>query len=136
VGRAIAAAAPLRHPSAPPEPPARGRARARHAGGAAARGAARDGGLGGLRAGSGVADNRIGASTRLAVVDAIVSGTHEPGTSHHALLAAFVSAKTLARVDAELEAGGYRTHEFGDSVLIERAAVRCGRDAAVARRWA
>jgi len=91
---------------------------------------------GGLDAGSGVADNRIGASTRLAVVDAIVSGTHEPGTSHHALLAAFVSAKTLARVDAELEAGGYRTHEFGDSVLIERAAVRCGRDAAVARRWA
>ena len=89
-----------------------------------------------VRAGSGVADNRIGASTRLAVVDAIVSGTHEPGTSHHALLAAFVSAKTLARVDAELEAGGYRTHEFGDSVLIERAAVRCGRDAAVARGWA
>jgi len=76
---------------------------------------------GGLRAGAGVADNRLGPTTRLAVVDAIVSGSHEPGTSHHALLGAFVPAATLARIDAALEAGGYRTHEFGDSVLIERA---------------
>ena len=76
---------------------------------------------GGLHAGSGLADNRIGAATRLTVVDAIVSGTHEPGTSHHALLAAFVPASTLARVDAALDAFGYRTHEYGDSVLIERA---------------
>jgi len=76
---------------------------------------------GGLVAGGGVADNRIGATTRLRIVDAIVSGTHEPGTSHHALLAAFVPPATLARVDAALEARGYRTHEFGDSVLIERA---------------
>ena len=75
---------------------------------------------GGLRAGAGVADNRLGPTTRLAVVDAIVSGTHEPGTSHHALLGAFVSAATLARVDTALEACGYRTHEFGDSVLIVR----------------
>jgi len=82
---------------------------------------------GGLAAGSGVADNRIGATTRLRVVDAIVSGTHEPGTSHHALLAAFVAPPTLARIDAALEAGGYRTHEFGDSVLIERAGERAGR---------
>lgn len=76
---------------------------------------------GGLRADAGVADNRLGPTTRLAVVDAIVSGSHEPGTSHHALLGAFVPAATLARIDAALEAGGYRTHEFGDSVLIERA---------------
>jgi S-adenosylmethionine:tRNA ribosyltransferase-isomerase len=77
---------------------------------------------GGLHAGSGIADNRIGAATRLGVVDAIVSGTHEPGTSHHALLSAFIAPATLARIDAALEDGGYRTHEFGDSVLIERAA--------------
>ena len=54
------------------------------------------------------------------VVDALVSGTHEPGSSHHELLRAFVAAATLARVDAALESAGYRTHEFGDSVLIER----------------
>ena len=34
---------------------------------------------GGLRAGPGVATNRLGRSTRLGVVDALVSGTHEPG---------------------------------------------------------
>ncbi|MBV9889259.1 MAG: S-adenosylmethionine:tRNA ribosyltransferase-isomerase [Rhizobacter sp.] len=78
----------------------------------------------GVQAGSGVANNRIGPSTRLAIVDAIVSGTHEPGTSHHSLLSAFVPAATLARIDAALEARAYRTHEFGDSVLIERAAGR------------
>ena len=47
--------------------------------------------------------------------------THEPGSSHHALLRAFVADATLARVDAALESAGYRSHEFGDSVLIERA---------------
>jgi S-adenosylmethionine:tRNA ribosyltransferase-isomerase len=74
----------------------------------------------GLRAGDGVADQRIGAATRLALVDVIVSGTHEPGSSHHELLRAFVSEATLVRADRALEIGGYRTHEFGDSVWIEK----------------
>ena len=76
---------------------------------------------GGLRAGPGLATNRLGATSRLAVVDVLISGTHEPGSSHHALLRAFTDDTTLARVDAALEAGGYLTHEFGDSVLIERS---------------
>jgi len=76
---------------------------------------------GGLRAGSGLATNRLGASTRLRVVDVLVSGTHERGSSHHELLRAFVADATLDRIDAALESTGYRTHEFGDSVLIERA---------------
>ncbi|HET7795826.1 MAG TPA: S-adenosylmethionine:tRNA ribosyltransferase-isomerase [Rhizobacter sp.] len=76
---------------------------------------------GGLRSGFGVATQRIGAQTRLRVVDALLSGTHEPGTSHHGLLHAFADAALLRRVDRALEAHGYRTHEFGDSVLIERA---------------
>ena len=82
-----------------------------------------------LTSGDGIADQRIGPETALRVVDAIVSGTHEPGTSHHALLGAFVPAATLARIDAALESGGYRTHEFGDSVLIEhwRPSRRCQR---------
>jgi len=71
-------------------------------------------------AGVGLADQRIGAGTRLRVVDAIVSGTHEPQESHYQLLRAFQDAATLARASAELEARGYRTHEFGDSVLVER----------------
>jgi len=81
---------------------------------------------GGIRAGAGIATNRLGRSTRLRVVDALVSGTHEPGSSHHELLRAFVGAATLDRIDAALESSGYRTHEFGDSVLVERAvAPRC-----------
>jgi S-adenosylmethionine:tRNA ribosyltransferase-isomerase len=76
---------------------------------------------GGLCPGDGVATQRLGPSSRLAVVDVLVSGTHEPGTSHHELLRAFVDAPTLARIDAALEGGDWRTHEFGDSVWIERS---------------
>ncbi|MGY4827211.1 S-adenosylmethionine:tRNA ribosyltransferase-isomerase [Sphaerotilaceae bacterium SBD11-9] len=76
---------------------------------------------GGLRSGFGIATQRIGAHTRLHVVDALISGTHEPGTSHHGLLQAFADTALLLRVDHALEAHGYRTHEFGDSVLMERA---------------
>jgi len=72
------------------------------------------------RAGAGLATQRIGPSTRLRVVDAIVSGTHERGTSHYELLRAFADDETLELATAELEARGYRTHEFGDSVWIER----------------
>jgi S-adenosylmethionine:tRNA ribosyltransferase-isomerase len=73
--------------------------------------------------GLGVATQRIGLTTRLRVVDAVLSGTHEKGTSHYELLGAFVSAWTLARMEQQLESHGYRTHEFGDSLLVEKAAV-------------
>jgi S-adenosylmethionine:tRNA ribosyltransferase-isomerase len=82
-----------------------------------------------VRAGEGVATQRIGSGSRLRVVDAMLSGTHEPGTSHHELLHAFVDDETLARIDWELNLRGYRTHEFGDSVFvqrIERPFVRAG----------
>ena len=78
--------------------------------------------IGLVRPGAGVATTRIAPGTPLRVVDAVLSGTHEPGTSHYALLGAFVSAATLRDADRELEQHGYRTHEFGDSVLVERAA--------------
>jgi S-adenosylmethionine:tRNA ribosyltransferase-isomerase len=70
------------------------------------------------RPGPGMATNRIGPGTRLQVVDAILSGTHEPGTSHHDLLRAFVGDATLSRIDHELESNSYHTHEFGDSVFL------------------
>jgi S-adenosylmethionine:tRNA ribosyltransferase-isomerase len=73
-----------------------------------------------VRSGDGVATERIDGATRLSVVDAILTGTHEPGTSHHDLLASFVAPETLRRIDEELDAHGYRTHEFGDSLFIER----------------
>ena len=73
-----------------------------------------------IRAGNGVATGRIGVGTKLRIVDAIVTGTHQPGTSHHALLGAFLGETPLRRLDAELATNHYRTHEFGDSLLIER----------------
>jgi S-adenosylmethionine:tRNA ribosyltransferase-isomerase len=75
-----------------------------------------------VRGGNGVAIGRIGAGTKLQTVDAILSGTHEPSTSHHAMLGAFVDETLLHRIDAELADNHYRTHEFGDSVFIERDA--------------
>ena len=71
-----------------------------------------------LRSGAGVAKGKIGPETRLRVVDAILSGTHEPGTSHYELLRAFLEDSTLQRATDELIAHNYKTHEFGDSVLI------------------
>jgi S-adenosylmethionine:tRNA ribosyltransferase-isomerase len=71
-----------------------------------------------LRGSDGVATGRIGPATRLRVVNAILSGTHERGTSHYELLRAFLEDSTLERATKELDARGYRTHEFGDSVLI------------------
>jgi S-adenosylmethionine:tRNA ribosyltransferase-isomerase len=68
--------------------------------------------------GRGLATQRIGPGTRLLVVDAILTGVHEPGTSHYELLRAFVDDGTLAAADAELVAHGYRPHEFGDSVFV------------------
>lgn len=72
--------------------------------------------------GAGVATQRIGPHTKLQVVDVIVSGTHEPRTSHYELLRAFASDAVLRTASAELDAQGYLTHEFGDSVWIEKAA--------------
>jgi len=77
-------------------------------------------GQGRVRSGQGVATRRIGPTSRLQVIDALLTGTHEPGTSHHALLGAFATPESLLRADGALDAHGYRTHEFGDSMLIER----------------
>ena len=66
----------------------------------------------------GVADQRIGPGTRLRVVDTILSGTHEPHESHYQLLRAFQDDELLGRAGAALEVAAYRTHEFGDSVLV------------------
>jgi S-adenosylmethionine:tRNA ribosyltransferase-isomerase len=75
---------------------------------------------GGLRAGPSLATLRLGPHTPLRLVDALVTGVHEPGTSHHELLRAFAGDPLLARIDAALERRGYRGHEFGDSLLLVR----------------
>ena len=71
-------------------------------------------------AGDAVATGRIGPDTELRIVDAIVSGVHEPGTSHNGLLRAFHDEATIGRMWDEAERGGYQAHEFGDAVFIAR----------------
>ena len=73
-----------------------------------------------VSAGPGLATQRITAASHLSVVDAILTGVHEPGTSHYELLRAFADEATLARAYDELNAHGYRIHEFGDSVFLVR----------------
>ncbi len=79
---------------------------------------------GSVRPGRGIATQRIGRLSVLRCVDAIVSGTHEPGTSHYELLRAFQDDDVLGQMASEVNARGYRTHEFGDSVWLERATPR------------
>ncbi len=74
-----------------------------------------------VRAGEAVASQKMDASSRLRIVSAILSGTHEPGTSHYDMLRAFVDEATLTRISRALDEHGYRTHEFGDSVFLEAA---------------
>ena len=71
-------------------------------------------------AGLGVATGRLGVATRLRVVDAILSGVHAAGESHYEILRAFADDAALERATAILEAQNFRSHEFGDFVLVER----------------
>jgi S-adenosylmethionine:tRNA ribosyltransferase-isomerase len=77
---------------------------------------------GNVRAGAGLASGRIGRARGLGVVDAILTGVHQAGESHFELLQAFAEDAALDRITALAEQRGYRTHEFGDSLLIERQA--------------
>jgi len=78
----------------------------------------------GVRAGHGVAHGRIEHDTPLRVVDAILTGVHQPGESHFELLRAFADDGVLDHVSAALAERGYRAHEFGDSMLLERQSPR------------
>jgi len=74
-----------------------------------------------VRPGMSMATLRVGRLTRLRVVDALVTGQHEPNTSHYELLRAFQDDEVLDRAIEEANAGGYRTHEFGDSLFVSDA---------------
>jgi S-adenosylmethionine:tRNA ribosyltransferase-isomerase len=76
---------------------------------------------GGVRAGSGVSRLRIEPGHRLAAVDGLLTGLHEPEASHLDLLGAFLDRPALDRAYAAALAAGYLWHEFGDvSLLLPR----------------
>ena len=74
--------------------------------------------------GEGIATQRITSESKLRIVDAIVSGLHDSGSSHYELLRAFQSDRTLGQMTEQAVASGYRAHEFGDAVFIARAITR------------
>ena len=73
---------------------------------------------GSIGAGNGIATGRIARGTRLHVVDAVLTGVHQPGESHFELLRAFADDALLAKASAAFAAHRYRTHEFGNSMLL------------------
>jgi S-adenosylmethionine:tRNA ribosyltransferase-isomerase len=75
---------------------------------------------GAVRSGCGLATGRIGPGTALLAVDGVLTGVHEPETSHYQLLRALADDTTLAAADVVMDREGYRHHEFGDSVLLLR----------------
>ena len=73
-----------------------------------------------LAAGGGTTDLVIGPGHRLKVVDGLLTGLHEPGSSHFELLKAFAPEALLRKALAHAGGAGYLAHEFGDSSLILR----------------
>ena len=52
--------------------------------------------------------------------DTILTSVHQPGESHFELLEAFANDAVLAKISEAFSKHSYRSHEFGDSLLIER----------------
>ncbi len=71
-----------------------------------------------FEAGSGEATLLLGPGYRRRVVDALLTGIHEPGTSHFTLLEAFAPRSLLQRSLEHAALDGYLLHEFGDSMLL------------------
>jgi S-adenosylmethionine:tRNA ribosyltransferase-isomerase len=68
--------------------------------------------------GAGTATLRLRPGDRVGAVDGILSGVHEPGTSHHDLLECFTGPALLGQATAHAEREGYLLHEFGDTTLV------------------
>ncbi len=82
----------------------------------AARAGAAGGGI--VAAVSGWSDHVVTPETGLAVVDSLLTGLHEPRSSHLRMLTAFAGAGLLRRCYAEAIEHGYLWHEFGDVHLL------------------
>ncbi len=76
-----------------------------------------------LVASRGWTDLVIAPERRLAIVDGLLTGLHEPNSSHVAMLEAIAGPEAVHSAYAAALAGGYLWHEFGDSHLLfsERA---------------
>jgi S-adenosylmethionine:tRNA ribosyltransferase-isomerase len=71
-----------------------------------------------VRAEVATTDLRIDAGHRVRAVDGLLTGMHEPPTSHADLVAAFVPRDLLSEASAFAVARGFLGHELGDACLI------------------
>jgi S-adenosylmethionine:tRNA ribosyltransferase-isomerase len=71
-----------------------------------------------VAAGGGISDLRLSARHRPRVVDGLLTGLHEPGSSHFELLETFAPRALLERAVDHAQRTGYVAHELGDSCLI------------------
>jgi S-adenosylmethionine:tRNA ribosyltransferase-isomerase len=83
----------------------------------AAAGGGGDGG-GPLAAAAGWTSRVVTRKSGAAVTDGLLTGLHEPASTHLWMLAAFAGDDLLARCYAEAAGRGYRWHEFGDVHLL------------------
>lgn len=75
-----------------------------------------------IAASSGVAEMTIDSETTLLVIDAVVTGLHESGTSHRRLLSALTSEPEIQKAWDMAETLGLEHHEFGDGMWVWRGA--------------
>jgi S-adenosylmethionine:tRNA ribosyltransferase-isomerase len=71
-----------------------------------------------VAAGNGWTGLVIGPGRFPRVIDALITGWHEPQASHLLMLQAIAGRELLARCYDEALARGYLWHEFGDSHLV------------------
>jgi S-adenosylmethionine:tRNA ribosyltransferase-isomerase len=71
-----------------------------------------------VTAGTGVTNLMVTPERGVHAIDGLITGWHEPESSHLALLEAAAGPALLRRSYEAADAAGYRFHEFGDSHLI------------------
>ncbi len=71
-----------------------------------------------IRAGEDTTQLRISKSTKLAVVDSLLTGLHETDTSHYELLAAFAPGPRIKDAWSLASEHRFRSHELGELALI------------------
>lgn len=81
-----------------------------------------------LAAGSGLTDLHIDEGFALRLVSGLLTGIHEPSTSHHRVLRALAPLELLDRALAMAEERGFLGHEFGDAMLLLGALHGVARD--------
>ena len=71
-----------------------------------------------ISAAAGWTSHVVTSQTGVAVVDGLLTGLHEPQSTHLWMLTAFTTAEILRRCYRAAAENGYRWHEFGDVHLL------------------